>query len=437
MDMRTENIKSILTRGAALFIALLTAAAVFPAPAHAKTPGIVDGKKYTYKTNLSNDALLFNVGSGDDKYKGTCCRMGLTPKDEGTATAHSVENSGKLAKIAYQYGEKKGWYDSTGDANDTLGSFGLPKGQIRKGQTLMMMLQAVNMGYSNWKSVCVSEGYASEAIANIIIDYLKNGIDYDKIDVPDNFDIHKLDCGNENQPGVVWRFSEEGYLALTKTGASPGGLYVVKTAAWPLRNPDSAKTLAGAVYHVYTDASCTVRAKAAPSGSLSLAGAKYNVYTDSACSARAKDLSGNSFQLVTDANGRSNTAVMAIGTYWVKEVTASPGYALDPAVHKIKVAGTSDEDDPAMVSSTEPLQEGTEDVVLTTGADGVSNAASLKPGTYYVKEVTPSPGYDLDPDVKVMTVPDTGGDTPVSSTEKPSTGYVCLTKSSGNTDITG
>ena len=54
--MRTVNIKDILARGAALFIAILTAAAAFPAPAQAKTPGIVDGKSYTYNTHTSNDA---------------------------------------------------------------------------------------------------------------------------------------------------------------------------------------------------------------------------------------------------------------------------------------------------------------------------------------------------------------------------------------------
>ncbi|MFR3347934.1 MAG: prealbumin-like fold domain-containing protein [Mediterraneibacter faecis] len=52
--------------------------------------------------------------------------------------------------------------------------------------------------------------------------------------------------------------------------------------------------------------------------------ATYGVYSE-------KSLSGASKvgTLITDANGDSNTLTLTAGTYYVKEVTAPKGYALD------------------------------------------------------------------------------------------------------------
>jgi uncharacterized surface anchored protein len=77
----------------------------------------------------------------------------------------------------------------------------------------------------------------------------------------------------------------------------------------------------------------------------SLAGAVYYVYTDANCSSIAKDIDGCDVILTTDefgvahlknsrhgnssASNSSNTAVViGMGTYYAKEVTASPGYYL-------------------------------------------------------------------------------------------------------------
>ena len=63
----------------------------------------------------------------------------------------------------------------------------------------------------------------------------------------------------------------------------------------------------------------------------SLAGAVYELYTDPYCSAesRAADLSGNAVTLVTGADGTTGEVIVAPGTYYAKEVTASTGYELE------------------------------------------------------------------------------------------------------------
>lgn len=62
----------------------------------------------------------------------------------------------------------------------------------------------------------------------------------------------------------------------------------------------------------------------------SLAGAQYGVFSDRGCSQRVA-------VLTTDSSGSSNTVSLDEGTYYVKEIKAAKGYALDPEVHTIQV----------------------------------------------------------------------------------------------------
>ena len=76
----------------------------------------------------------------------------------------------------------------------------------------------------------------------------------------------------------------------------------------------------------------------------SLAGAVYGVYSDRQCT----DLVGT---LTTDAEGRTETMKFnSEGTYYVKEITASPGYDLDPTVYTAVIASGKD----TVITSTEP-----------------------------------------------------------------------------------
>ena len=62
----------------------------------------------------------------------------------------------------------------------------------------------------------------------------------------------------------------------------------------------------------------------------SLEGARYGVYSDNRCTS----LVGT---LVTDASGSSADLELSEGTYWIKELEASPGYLLDQEAHQVSV----------------------------------------------------------------------------------------------------
>ncbi|MBQ6522791.1 MAG: hypothetical protein IJI15_08215, partial [Atopobiaceae bacterium] len=70
----------------------------------------------------------------------------------------------------------------------------------------------------------------------------------------------------------------------------------------------------------------------------SLAGAVYGVYTDGACNTIARDTSGNAVYLTTDANGNTQSSgKLRLGTYYMKEISASPGYMLDSTVYPVSL----------------------------------------------------------------------------------------------------
>ena len=62
----------------------------------------------------------------------------------------------------------------------------------------------------------------------------------------------------------------------------------------------------------------------------SLKGAVFTVYSDEGCTKAA-------YALTTGDDGAASVEVVA-GTYWVKETTAAPGYALDATVYPVTVA---------------------------------------------------------------------------------------------------
>ena len=66
-------------------------------------------------------------------------------------------------------------------------------------------------------------------------------------------------------------------------------------------------------------------------GCYSLKGAVYGIYSDAACKTLME-------KITTDDNGYAKTtSLYAPGTYYLKEITASPGYLLDPNTYILKV----------------------------------------------------------------------------------------------------
>lgn len=161
----------------------------------------------------------------------------------------------------------------------------------------------------------------------------------------------------------------------------------------------------------------------------SLAGAVYGVYTDSACTSLYESMT-------TDSNGNASVSELPLGTYYVQEITPSPGYTRDTNKYPVTLSSSVKS---ATVSSAEtPL---TGDVTLykssslpdmTTGnncysldgavygiytnaacttlygtmttSGGAAKKTGLPFGTYYVKEISASTGFELNTTVTSFTV---------------------------------
>ncbi|MBQ8982029.1 MAG: VaFE repeat-containing surface-anchored protein [Lachnospiraceae bacterium] len=232
-------------------------------------------------------------------------------------------------------------------------------------------------------------------------------------------------------------------IAIQKVSGSPD-----------ITNGNSYYSLSGAEYQVYTDAACTVPATA------------YTVSTTGSATGEMDAI------LTTTEDGSSNILFLARDLYYVKEVSASSGYRLDPEVYTVDLR-TYDSTDPYQIQSSEPISAnpvtlikvssnttvtannrmyslagaeyqvytdaacttranailynaageitGTTNALLTTTADGTTNTLYLAKGIYYVKETKASPGYTLDRAVKQVDLRNYTSDDPyeVTSTEKP------------------
>lgn len=181
----------------------------------------------------------------------------------------------------------------------------------------------------------------------------------------------------------------------------------------------------------------------------SLKGAVYGIWDNASCS-------GNPVtSITTDDKGYAATGdtELGVGTYYVKETKASPGYDLDPNTYTYTVVGgqtaiqnrkTSSEppktgegelekksDNPAMTDgnncyslagavygiwkdsscSGEPFKR------MTTDTNGHAKVDKLPFGNYWVKEITPSKGFELDTNVYPISVTEANPKATIRSVE--------------------
>lgn len=178
----------------------------------------------------------------------------------------------------------------------------------------------------------------------------------------------------------------------------------------------------------------------------SLANAVYTVYSDQGCTSSVGTLT-------TNAQGVSNVLTLTVGRYYVKETTAPTGYIQDTNVYTVDLT-TDYANTPYTLRVQDQPQTGWANLIkksalpditsdnncyslagavygvyrdssctdlagqLTTDASGNTNALELPLGTYYVKEITASQGYELDSTVYTAVV-SYGQTTTISSTEVP------------------
>lgn len=163
----------------------------------------------------------------------------------------------------------------------------------------------------------------------------------------------------------------------------------------------------------------------------SLAGAVYKVYSDS-------NLTSEVGSLTTDANGNTNTLSLAAGTYYIKEVTAPAGFKLNTEVYTANITAgntytvhaTDTPEEEVIPKKTKLLVQKSGDggegttlegaeftvysdkelknviAVLITDEGGLTNYIEVDPGTYYIKETKAPKGYKLDETVHEVVVTD-------------------------------
>jgi len=193
----------------------------------------------------------------------------------------------------------------------------------------------------------------------------------------------------------------------------------------------------------------------------SLKDAVYTVYTDEACSVKATYFG----ELRTDEKGATGTIEILPGTYYVKETTAPKGFELSDEVFTVTVTDkqtvninavdtpiysklslkkvSADEDRTNGLTDgnacyslegaeyyvytdaackTRAKDSSGKDITLVTKADGTTNEAEVVAATYYIREMKASKGYYLD-DCNTKTphsiTLELGKDGSVTCTEKP------------------
>ena len=192
----------------------------------------------------------------------------------------------------------------------------------------------------------------------------------------------------------------------------------------------------------------------------SLEGAEYTVYSDSTCKTSVGVLK-------TTSNGTSQVLTLKAGTYYVKETKAPAGFELDSKVYTMLVKAdettvltVEDQYIPAYVtlkkvSTNTEISAGNSNYTLagavygvysdnkcsnkvgelTTKADGTSNTLTVPAGTYYAKELTAPKGFALNSDVLSVTVA-VGKTGTFNAKDDPQSGSLKLTKSSSNSAVT-
>lgn len=181
----------------------------------------------------------------------------------------------------------------------------------------------------------------------------------------------------------------------------------------------------------------------------SLKGAVYGIWDNASCS-------GNPVtSITTDDKGYAATGdtELGVGTYYVKETKASPGYDLDPNTYTYTVVGgqtaiqnrkTSSEppktgegelekksDNPAMTDGNNcyflagavygvwknSSCSGAPFKRMTTDTNGHAKVDKLPFGNYWVKEITPSKGFELDTKIYPISITETKPKATIRSVE--------------------
>ncbi len=268
-----------------------------------------------------------------------CLEPSKANPSNGQYTA-SVSNDALLSAVAY-YG-----YGGPGYESDK-GMYNMLQENVRPYAYVIthMALSWVYDGCSDDSDAFKGNAATADGIKNIV-----NLINAYSWTVPSDFAAFTFGTSGQTM-GFGYFYNPVGSVNLKKTSANPA-----------ISDGNSCYSLKDAVYGVYGDSGCTDQ--------------------------RAT--------LTTDESGNSNSVDLSPGTYWVKEISAPKGFALDAEAHQITISGgqntTVELQD---IPQTDPISIVLGKVDAETNADKPQGSASLGGAEFTVKYYDGL--YDIDP----------------------------------------
>ena len=269
-----------------------------------------------------------------------CCLEPSKANPSNGQYTTSVSNDALLSAVAY-YG-----YGGPGYESDK-GMYNMLQENVRPYAYVIthMALSWVYDGCSDDSDAFKGNAATADGIKNIV-----NLINAYSWTVPSDFAAFTFGTSGQTM-GFGYFYNPVGSVNLKKTSANPA-----------ISDGNSCYSLKDAVYGVYGDSGCTDQ--------------------------RAT--------LTTDESGNSNSVDLSPGTYWVKEISAPKGFALDTVAHQISISGgqntTVELQD---IPQTDPVSIVLGKVDKETNANKPQGSASLAGAEYTIKYYTGM--YDTDP----------------------------------------
>lgn len=147
--------------------------------------------------------------------------------------------------------------------------------------------------------------------------------------------------------------------------------------------------------------------------------------------------------IITDSNGFGNCSNLSLGNYTIREVSTPNGYVLDDTIYSFSITSTnsnvelnfenllirgnvelykvseSEDTDAKLDGAVYGIYDLSNNLIaeMTVNSDGYAKYENLKYGDYYIKEISPSIGHEVDQNIYHFSISNNGETIEIVSTE--------------------